>query len=171
MSLELTISTALIQLRSDSGVMGVVILSCRSRLFGAGLIVISLIAISIITGYQHWVVHFRITTMQGTLFRQIFDVTFPSRLNGGKIQLNCLPPVYLKNMYCFRLKFTRPGDIILKLCIYSGSKKINLWVDKLISNFNKYLRIKLPFCIIVNFSRKLVYFNILFSWYVSCRDK
>ena len=63
MSLELTISTVLIQLGSDSGVMGVVILSCHSRLFGAGLIVISLIAISIITGYQHWVVHFRITTM------------------------------------------------------------------------------------------------------------
>ena len=69
------------------------------------------------------------------------------------------------------LRFTRPGNMILKLCIYSGNKKINFWVTKLISNFNKYLRIKLPFCIIANFSGKPVFFNIMFSSYVSCRDE
>ena len=50
------------------------------------------------------------------------------------------------------------------------SEKTNFWVAKRISNFNKYLIIKLPFCIMVKSPIKFVCFNIVFSWCVSCRD-
>ena len=50
----------------------------------------------------------------------------------------------------------------LKLYIYSGSKKMNLWVANQIRNFNKHLRIKLPFCFIFKFSKKFVYLNSFF---------
>ena len=98
--------------------------------------------------------------MQYALSRQVFDATFPSRLNGGKIKLNWLPQSAKKASFYFRLRSTRPENIILKLCIYSGY--IRLLVAKLSTNFNKCLRIKLPFGIVVKFFRKLVCFSIVF---------
>ena len=41
----------------------------------------------------------------------------------------------------------------------------------MIINFNKYIMIKALVFIIVKFSRKRIFFDIVFSWYVSCRDE
>ena len=61
--------------------MDVFSLSCgRNWLFDAGSIEILLTAISIITGYQYWLTHIGVFSMQCVLSREIVDVTFPSRL-------------------------------------------------------------------------------------------
>ena len=60
-------------------------------MFGAGLIVILMIANSIIIVYPYRVVHSGIITCSMLCVAKSLIVTFPSRLNGGEIELNLLP--------------------------------------------------------------------------------
>ena len=60
-------------------------------------------------------------------------------------------PGLLKSVYCFSVSFTRPGNIILKFCIGSGSRKINFWVEKLISNLVNILGLSYHSALLLNF--------------------
>ena len=86
--------------------------------------------------------------------RQIFDVTFPRRLSGGKISLNCLPqPV--KKASTALVSGSQDQETILKLCIYSGSKKINFWVAKFIKNLINILGLSCHSVLLINFLENL----------------